>query len=121
MRNRDNEVETQTEGEPSSMQEAQHGTRSRVSRIMPWVEDGAKPLSHPGCPNGIFKQNKCKWSHLSVMPMKRLDQWIRFISEMKALLQFGVRGIEQERDDGGQRSEFLMLLEMVLSLSEIPL
>ena len=53
--------------------------------------------------------------------MKRLDQWIRFISEMKALLQFGVRGIEQERDDGGQRSEFLMLLEMVLSLSEIPL
>ena len=32
------------------MQEAQHGTRSCVSRITPWAEGGAKPLSHPGCP-----------------------------------------------------------------------
>ena len=27
-----------------------HGTRSRVSRIRPWAEVGAKPLSHPGLP-----------------------------------------------------------------------
>ena len=30
------------------------GTRSWVSRITPWAEGGAKPLSHPGCP---IKQN----------------------------------------------------------------
>ena len=47
---RDREAETQAEGETGSMQEAQHGTRSQVSRIMPWAEGGAKPLSHPGCP-----------------------------------------------------------------------
>ena len=32
------------------MQGAGHGTRSRVSRITPWAEDGAKPPSHLGCP-----------------------------------------------------------------------
>ena len=31
------------------MQEAQHGTRSLVSRITPWAE-GTKPLSHPRIP-----------------------------------------------------------------------
>ena len=44
------EAETQAEGEAGSMQEAQRETRSQVSRIMPWAEGGAKPLSHPGCP-----------------------------------------------------------------------
>ena len=29
---------------------SQRGTRSRVSRIRPWTESGAKPLSHLGCP-----------------------------------------------------------------------
>ena len=32
------------------MQGARRGTRSRVSRITPWAEGGAKLLSHPGCP-----------------------------------------------------------------------
>ena len=32
------------------MQGARLGTRSRVSRIRPWAEGGAKRLSHPGCP-----------------------------------------------------------------------
>ena len=32
------------------MQGARHGTRSWVSRIRPWAEGCAKPLSHPGCP-----------------------------------------------------------------------
>ena len=32
------------------------GTRSRVSRIRPWTEGGAKPLSHRGCPRcRLFK------------------------------------------------------------------
>ena len=33
------------------MQGARRRTQSRVPRITPWVEGGAKPLSHPGCPN----------------------------------------------------------------------
>ena len=36
------------------MQGARRGTRSRVPRIRPWAEVGAKPLSHPGCPSAIF-------------------------------------------------------------------
>ena len=46
---REKEAETQAEGEAGSMQGARHGTRSPASRIMPWAEGGAKPLSHPGC------------------------------------------------------------------------
>ena len=44
------EAKTQAEGEAGSMQGARHGTRPRVSRIRPWAEGGAKPLSHLGCP-----------------------------------------------------------------------
>ena len=32
------------------MQGAQRWTQSQVSRIKPWAEGGAKPLSHPGIP-----------------------------------------------------------------------
>ena len=42
------EAETQAEGEAGSMQGARRGTRSQVSRIIPWAEGGAKPLSHLG-------------------------------------------------------------------------
>ena len=48
------EVETQAEGEAGSMQEAQHGTRSQVSRITPWAAGSAKPLRHWGCPLFYF-------------------------------------------------------------------
>ena len=51
---RERETETQAEGEAGSMQGAWRGTWSRVSRITPWAEDGAKPLSHPGCPNIFY-------------------------------------------------------------------
>ena len=47
-------AETQAEEEASSMQGDLRGTRSRVSRITPWVEGSAKPLSHPGCPKNVF-------------------------------------------------------------------
>ena len=47
---RETETETQAEGEVGSMQGPRHVTGSWVSRIMPWAEGGAKPLSHPGCP-----------------------------------------------------------------------
>ena len=50
MRDTEREAETQAEGEAGSMQGAQHGTRSWISRIPPWAEGGAKPLSHLGCP-----------------------------------------------------------------------
>ena len=50
---RETEAETQAEGETGSMQGARRGTPSRVSRIRPWAEGGAKPLSHPGCPHKV--------------------------------------------------------------------
>ena len=53
-RQRDREAETQAEGEAGSMQGARRGTRSPISRIMPWAEGSAKPLSHPGCPNFLY-------------------------------------------------------------------
>ena len=53
-REREREAETQAEGEAGPMQGARRGTRSRVSRITPWAEGGAKPLSHPGCPPKLF-------------------------------------------------------------------
>ena len=42
------ERERVAEGEAGSMQGAQRGTLSQVSRIRPWAEGDAKPLSHPG-------------------------------------------------------------------------
>ena len=55
-REREREAETQeeAEGEAGSMQGARFGTRSQVSRIRSWAEGGAKPLSHPGCPDARF-------------------------------------------------------------------
>ena len=44
MRDTEREAETQAEGEAGSIQGARCGTRSRVSRIMPWAEGSAKPL-----------------------------------------------------------------------------
>ena len=44
------EREREAEGEAGSMQGAWHGTQSQVSRITPWAEGGAKPLSHLGWP-----------------------------------------------------------------------
>ena len=52
-------AQTQAEGEAGSMQGARRGTQSWDSRIRPWAEGGAKPLSHPGIPVSIIlnKQN----------------------------------------------------------------
>ena len=47
---REREREREAETQAGSMQEAWHGTQSPVSRIRPWAEGGAKPLSHLGCP-----------------------------------------------------------------------
>ena len=47
---REREAETQAEGEAGSMLGARHGTQSWDSRITPWTEGSAKPLSHLGCP-----------------------------------------------------------------------
>ena len=54
MRDTEREAETQAEGEAGSMQGAGRGTLSWVSRIRPWAEGGAKPLSHPGPPQISF-------------------------------------------------------------------
>ena len=55
MRDRERERERQAEAGP--MQGARCGTRSRDSRITPRAEGGAKPLSHPGCPNELLLKN----------------------------------------------------------------
>ena len=36
------------------MQGSRCGTPSQMSRITPWAEGGAKPLSHPGCPKNVL-------------------------------------------------------------------
>ena len=68
MRDTHREAETQAEGEAGSMQGAQRGTWSRVSRIRPWAEGGAKPLSHPGCPSIFLLEN----GHHIVIFLRRL-------------------------------------------------
>ena len=61
---REREAETQAEGEAGSMQgadaELDPGSASRVSRITPWAEGGAKLLSHPGCPYLDFLKQQRK-------------------------------------------------------------
>ena len=38
------------------------GTRSLVSRIMPWAEGSARPLSHLGCPSlSDLKEGQRPW------------------------------------------------------------
>ena len=51
---REREAETQAEGEAGSMQGARRGIQFQISRIRPWAEGGAKPLSHPGSPTFPF-------------------------------------------------------------------
>ena len=53
-RERERERQRHRQGEAGPMQGARCGTRFRVSRITPWAEGGAKPLSHPGCPDPHF-------------------------------------------------------------------
>ena len=53
-REKDRKAETQAEGEAGSTQGARRGTQSQVSRIRPWAEGGAKPLSQLGAPEMLF-------------------------------------------------------------------
>ena len=61
IRDTEREAETQAEGEAGSTQGARHETRSRVSRITPWAEGGAKSLSHPGCPHLYVDDSLVIW------------------------------------------------------------
>ena len=47
-------VEREAETQAGSIQGAQHGTRSWVSRLTPWAEGSAKSLSPQGCPHYRF-------------------------------------------------------------------
>ena len=68
---RDTQRESEREGEAGSMQGAGRWTRSGVSKIRPWAEGSAKPLSHWGCPLVCFltlqglKKEKLHFPHLS--------------------------------------------------------
>ena len=68
-REREREAETQAEVEAGSTQGAQHGTRSWVSRIRPWAEGGAKPLSPLGSPACMFASVR---THTHVMYEEQL-------------------------------------------------
>ena len=57
-RERERERERQAEGEAGFMQGTQRGTPSQISRIRPWAEGGAKPLSHPGYPQIIVFESE---------------------------------------------------------------
>ena len=61
-RERQKEAETQAECEAGPMQGARHGTQPQVSRITPWAEGGAKPLSHQAA---YHRGNKHKYSQKS--------------------------------------------------------
>ena len=51
---RERDAETQAEGEAGSMEGAQRGIRSWVSRQNhPWAEGGAKPAEPPGLPQEL--------------------------------------------------------------------
>ena len=66
MRDTERLAETQAEGEAGSLQGAQRGTQSRVSRITPQAEGGAKLLSHQGCPSFFILILKNKYNFFSL-------------------------------------------------------
>ena len=57
--------DTERGREAGSIQGAQHGTGSWVSRIRPWAEGGAKPLGHPGCPDFQILERQCGTCNLT--------------------------------------------------------
>ena len=65
------EGETRAEGEAGLMQGAGRGTRSRVSRITPWAEGGAKPLSHPSCPKFMLLN--------TILPLRNISHALKDI------------------------------------------
>ena len=72
MRDTHTEAETQGEGETGSTQGAQHGTRSRGSRIMPWAKGRLQTTELPRDPSITFfilkkeswktgERRQCSW------------------------------------------------------------
>ena len=55
---REREAETQAEGEAGSMQGAQRGIRSRVSRIAPWAKGRRQTAAPPRDPPNQDLNNK---------------------------------------------------------------
>uniref|UniRef100_A0A8C0N993 Cytoplasmic dynein 1 intermediate chain 2 n=2 Tax=Canis lupus familiaris TaxID=9615 RepID=A0A8C0N993_CANLF len=80
------------------MQGARRGTRSRISRIRPWAEGGAKPPSHPGCPVlGLNSRRHCvKFGHVANMSDK---------SELKAELERKKQRLAQIREEKKRKEE----------------
>ena len=61
-RERERERQAETVGEAGSRQGIWCGTRSPVSRTMPWAEGSTKSLSHPGCPGLFFSTERRSFS-----------------------------------------------------------
>ena len=73
MRDTQREAETQAEGEAGPMQGAWHGTRSQVSRIMPWAGGGAKPLSPRAAHIFKYKLRLRGWRRAELLVGKDLE------------------------------------------------
>ena len=57
------------------MQGARRGARSQVSRIRPWAEGGAKPLSHPGIPTLlILLQSSKSYKYYPSIEMYKINR-----------------------------------------------
>ena len=84
---REKEAETQAEGEAGSMQGARCGTRSQDSRITPWAEGRAEPLSHLGCPKFLIFNLLFSDSH-SQDPTKILLCWSPLAPNIQTLPLF---------------------------------
>ena len=79
------EAETQAEEKAGSLQGAQCGTRSPVSRIRPWAEGGAKPLGHRGYPEHLFLTVFHDWLTLSIT-LKMNKQMFNKISVFQVII-----------------------------------
>ena len=96
----------ETEREAGSMQGARCGTRSRVSRIVPWAEGSTKPLSPPGCPSMVFfcvcfttSFLLCYKEYVSFFFMK---ESISFSSKEKKKKACGIRKTLSPGREGGE-------------------
>ena len=81
------EAETQAEGEAGSMQGARRGTRSRVSRIMPWAEGRRQTAEPPRDPweGNIFEQYTDHRSLEAYWPLGSCHCPLRYLTQLRKL------------------------------------
>ena len=99
MRDTEREAETQAGGEAGSMQGARCGTRSWVSRIMPWAE--GSPGSCPNHSTGMFIRGSSFISSLTAGRLPGEDQaksYLMLLREQVVFLRFYLFIHERHRE-----------------------